>query len=187
MPINVTKTGSDHLNTLATRMKRGNRCAAAELYDELLPKVYGFFLARTGRKEIAEDLSQNVFIKLIEGIGGFDPKKGRFTVWFWQMTRNLLIDHYRKKKDVPFSNFDDEAVEFLAVASTPDVDESLQYDRLKGFVATLASHERDLFELRYVADMPFKDIAAVLSRSEGSLRIAALRVKEKIKKEFQYA
>jgi RNA polymerase sigma-70 factor (ECF subfamily) len=182
----INTRGSDHLNTLAKRMKRGNRTAAGELYDELLPKVYGFFLSRTGRKEIAEDLSQNIFIKLIEGIDGFDPQKGRFTVWFWQMARNLLIDHYRKKKDIPFSSFEEETVEFFAVAEAPDIDEKLQCDRLKGFMATLAASERDLFELRYVADMPFKDIAAVLSKSEGSLRIAALRVKEKIKKEFQY-
>lgn len=183
----ISANGSDQLNILAVRMKRGNRNAAGELYEELLPKVYGFFLARTGHKEVAEDLSQSMFIKLIDNIDGFDPKKGRFTVWFWQMARNLLIDHYRKKRDLPFSNFDDETVEFFAVAGTPDIDEKLQYDRLKDFMATLAANERDLFELRYVADMPFKDIAAILSKSEGSLRIASLRVKKKIKKEFQYA
>ncbi|HUC01848.1 MAG TPA: sigma-70 family RNA polymerase sigma factor [Candidatus Paceibacterota bacterium] len=183
----ITIGSSDHLNTLARRMKRGNRQAAAEIYDELLPKAYGFFLMRTGRKEIAEDLSQSVFLKLIEGIDSFDPQKGRFTVWFWQMSRNLLIDHYRKKKESPFSMFDDDAVEQLAIAEAPDIDEKLRYDHLKDFMATLAANERELFELRYVADMPFRDIALVLSKSEGSLRIAALRVKKKIQKEFQYA
>jgi RNA polymerase sigma-70 factor (ECF subfamily) len=179
--------GSEHLNILAGRLKRGDRRAASELYDELSPKVYGFFLARTGKKEVAEDLSQNIFIKLIENADGFDPKKGRFTVWFWQMVRNLLIDHYRKKKEIPFSSFEEEAVEFFAVTETTGIDERLQYDKLKTFITTLADNERDVFELRYVADMPFKEIALVLSKSEGSLRIAALRVKEKIKREFQYA
>lgn len=185
--MSINAKGSDHLNKLAIRMKRGNRNAAGELYDELSPKVYGFFLARTGHKEVAEDLAQNMFIKLIDNIDGFDPQRGRFTVWFWQMARNLLIDHYRKKRDVPFSSFEEDTIEHFAIAGTADMDEKLECDRLKGFMATLATHERDLFELRYVADMPFRDIAAVLSKSEGSLRIAALRVKKKIKKEFQYA
>jgi RNA polymerase sigma factor (sigma-70 family) len=55
---------------------------------------------------------------------------------------------------------------------------------LKVFLATLTDEERQLFELRYLAEMPYKEIAVMLERSEGSLRVAVLRVKEKIKKEL---
>jgi RNA polymerase sigma-70 factor (ECF subfamily) len=180
-------TQSEQLTVVARRMKDGDPKAAAELYEDLLPKVYGFLFSRTGKKEIAEDLSQRIFIKLIEKIKGFDPKKGRFTVWFWQMVRHELIDYYRQKKEIPFSTFDEETVAGFAVMETPNLEEKFRYYQVKDFVGTLASHERELFELRYVAELPFNEIAVVMAKSEGALRVAALRVKEKVRREFENA
>lgn len=175
---------SDRLTKLALRMKRGDRKAAGELYDELLPKVYGFLFARTGKKEIAEDLSQDIFLKLVEKIEMFNEDRGHFTVWFWRMVRNILIDFYREKKEAPFSAFDDDAVEGMAVTGMPDMEEKMRYGKLKDFLVTLQHDERELFELRYVVEMPYKDISVILAKSEGSLRVAALRIKEKVKKEL---
>lgn len=174
----------DTLTTLAVRMKKGDRKAAAKLYDELLPKAYGFFLTRTGGRETAEDLSQDIFLKLVEKVGTFDELRGRFAVWFWRMARNMLVDHYRAKKEKPFSAFDDGAVEALATHEMPDVDDRLQYEKVRGFLKVLSADEQELFEMRYVAEMSYGEIARLLEKSEGALRIAALRIKEKIKKEF---
>lgn len=173
---------NDRLTVLAVRMKKGDRKAAAALYDELSPKVYGFFFTRTGRREIAQDLSQDIFLKLVERVESFDEERGRFVVWFWQIARNLLIDHYREKKATPFSSFEESEVEAMAVHEVPDVDSRLHYRKVQIFLKTLSEDERELFELRYVTEMPYQEIAALLERSEGSLRVAALRLKEKIKK-----
>jgi len=175
---------SDNLTTLALRMKRGDRRAAETLYDELLPKVYGFLFTRTGKKEIAEDLCQDIFLKLVQKIDTFNEERGRFTVWFWQMARNMLIDHYREKKETPFSSFEEETVAGMAVTEMPNIEHRMRYTKLKDFLATLEHEERELFELRYVVEMPYKDIAVVLAKSEGSLRVAALRIKEKVWKQL---
>lgn len=175
----------DRLTDLAVRMKRGDRKAAAKLYDELLPKAYGFFFARTSHKEVAEDLSQEIFLKLVEKIESFDETRGRFVVWFWRMARNALVDHYRSKKETPFSSFEESEVEALSIASAPDLDHQLRYHKVQGFLATLADDERELFELRYVAEISYKEIGELLGKSEGALRVAALRIKEKIKREFK--
>ncbi|HUZ92893.1 MAG TPA: sigma-70 family RNA polymerase sigma factor [Candidatus Paceibacterota bacterium] len=179
-------SNGDHLNTLAAKMKRGDRRAAAALYDDLAPKVYGFVLARTSKKEAAEDLMQDVFLKLIEKIESFDEKKGKFTVWFWQVVRNMLVDHYRGKKEMPFSAFEEEAVAAMAVGEMPDLQVKMRHDRVAEFVLELSHEERELFELRYVAEMPYREIASLLGKSEASLRVKALRIKGKIKKEFKH-
>ncbi len=165
-------------------MKRGDRRAASELYDELLPKVYGFLFTRTGKKEAAEDLCQDIFVKLVEKIDTFDKDRGRFTVWFWQMARNVLIDYYREKKEAPFSAFEDDVVAAMATTEMPNIEERMRYSKLREFLATLQHEERELFELRYVVEMPYKEIAVVLAKSEGSLRVAALRIKEKVRREL---
>jgi RNA polymerase sigma factor (sigma-70 family) len=176
---------SDRLTELALRMKKGDRGAAAALYSELLPKAYGFFFTRTGRKETAEDLSQDIFLRVVERVEIFDESKGRFVVWFWQIARNILVDHYRAKKETPFSAFEEADVEAMAVTEAPDLDHRIHYRKVQHFLKTLDDGERELFELRYVAEMPYKEIAELLGKSEGALRVAALRIKEKIKKELK--
>jgi len=175
----------DRLTGLAVRMKKGDRRAAAELYDELASKVYGFLFTRTSNKEVAEDLSQDVFLKLVEKIDGYDPKRGRFVIWFWQMVRNMLIDYYREKKAIPFSTFEDETVAMMAVTEMPELDSKLEHAKIKEFLVTLSKEERELFELRYVADMSYKEISSLLSKSEGALRVATVRVKAKVRDHFK--
>jgi RNA polymerase sigma-70 factor (ECF subfamily) len=176
----------DRLTVLAVRMKKGDRKAAARLYDELNSKVFGFFFSRTGKRETAEDLSQDIFVRLVEKIESYDEKKGAFVVWFWRMARNMLIDHYRAKSATPFSHFEESEVEAMAVAEMPNIDTRLAYREVQSFLKTMNEEERELFELRYIADVSYRELAIMLGRSEGSLRVAALRIKEKIKREFNH-
>lgn len=182
MEFNIFK--NDELTALAVRMKKGDRKAAVKLYDELFPKAYGFFFTRTGHREVAEDLSQDIFLKLAEKVGSFDEARGRFAVWFWQMARNMLVDHYRSKKEMTFSQFEEETVEAMAVHEMPDIDSRLRYGKVQHFLRNLSEDEQELFELRYVAEMPYREIAELLEKSEGALRVAALRIKEKIQQQF---
>jgi RNA polymerase sigma factor (sigma-70 family) len=175
----------DKLTKLAVRMKRGDRKAAAELYDDMMPKVYGFLFTRTSKREVAEDLAQDVFIKLIDKVTSYDETRGAFVVWFWQMVRRMLIDYYRKKQETPFSHFEESTIEGMAIVDElPNLDASMRYQQLSLFLQTLSGDERELFEYRYVAEMPYSEIAVVMGRTEGALRVAALRIKEKIKKEL---
>src|SRR6185295_11818353 len=121
-----------------------------------------FIFTRTGKREVAEDLAQDIFLKLVEKVDSFDENRGRFTVWFWQMVRHVLVDFYREKKEVPFSSYDDDVVAGMAITEAPNVEHKLSYGKMKAFVETLAEEEKHLFELRYVAEMPYKEIATVL-------------------------
>ena len=173
----------DRLTALAVRMKRGDRRAAEELYDDLLPKVHGFIFARTGKRETAEDLAHDVFIKLIERIDSYDEARGAFVVWFWQVVRRMLIDFYRKKSELTFSQFNDDDVEAMAVDNrAPVADDRFRHEKVMHFVASLGEEEQELFELRFVAELSYGEIAGVLGKSEGALRVASLRLRDKIKK-----
>lgn len=166
-------------------MKKGDRRAAGALYDELAPKVHGFIFARTNDKEATDDLSQEIFLKLIDKIKTFDKKKGDFTVWFWRLARNTLIDHYRKKKEVRFSGFAEEDLDRLAsYEHRHGIDEKLALEKLRGFLKTLAEEEQQVFELRYVAELSYAEIAEISGKSEGALRVAMTRIKNKVKTSF---
>ncbi len=174
------------LNRLARRMKKGDKRAAAALYDELAAKVFGFCLNRTGIRHVAEDLTQDIFFKLIGGVDTFDEKKGNFSVWFWRLARNVVIDYYRERKDKLFADVGDEAVAGVASHERADaLDEKFELERLTRFVGEFQEDEKNLFELRYVSELSYGEIAEITGKSEGALRVMAVRLKKKIRENFK--
>jgi RNA polymerase sigma factor (sigma-70 family) len=174
----------DQLTALAVRMKKGDRKAAEKIYCDLNVKTYGFFFTRTGaRKDVAEDLTQDIFMRLVQKINSFDEAKGMFVVWFWRIARNMLVDHYRLKKEASFSSYEDEVLETMVIAPKPDFDAILKRSRVEQILETMTEEERELFTLRYVSDLPYREISKILNKPEGGLRVAAWRIKEKIKEQ----
>lgn len=178
----TAQTASGVLTGPAIRMKEGDPQAAAALYDAMNTKVYGFFLARTKlNREAAEDLSQEIFVRLIEKIHSFNETKGGFTVWFWRIARNMLIDHYRTKTASPLLMYGEEHSDPAFLAPPVNFDSRLQYSTMMISLSKMETNERELFEMRYIKGLPYKEIGVVTSRSESSLRIASLRLRRKLK------
>jgi RNA polymerase sigma-70 factor (ECF subfamily) len=78
--------------------------------------------------------------------------------------------------------YDDEYVEAMSVTLPMDVNSRLKYFKVEEVLRNMAPDERKLFELRYIKEMSYREISRVLGKSEGSLRVASLRVKEKIRR-----
>ena len=90
---------SEHFNALALRLKAGDQNAGKELFDYWSPLLFRFFMIRLTNRGKAEDLVQDVFLKLVARIDTFDTNAGNFTAWFWQVAKNTLKDYYREKKE----------------------------------------------------------------------------------------
>lgn len=175
----------NEFDDLARRMQYGDEEAASRLYDELAGKVFGFCMNRVRDRALAEDLTQEIFLKLVSRIETFDPKKGTFTVWFWQMARNAIIDHYRKQKEIVFADIKNEyAIPEVAVSHNIelDVEGRLEREKVGAFVKQLSAEEQELFRLHYLAELSYKEIADVVRKSEGALRVAVSRLKKKLRR-----
>ncbi|MDI6734418.1 MAG: RNA polymerase sigma factor [Patescibacteria group bacterium] len=170
-------------------MKNGDKRAAENLYHEIVDKVYGFCLSRVGKKVVAEDLTQDIFVKLVDKIGSFDKKRGNFLSWFWRLVRNALTDYYRSsgRNTIPFSRFPEESrIEEVAFYDNRvDLQGKIEFENVNNFVKTLSADEQDLFELRFIAELPYDEISKMIGKNEGTLRVAATRLKAKIKDNFQ--
>lgn len=175
----------DQLTKLAVRMKTGDAGAARALYDALAHKVFGYYMSRLANRDAAEDLTQDIFLKLVEHVGSFDEFKGTFLGWFWQMVRNALTDHYRSKKEVSLEEILPEHEEKWRAGDLGEHAEArFRLEQLRAFLVTLSAEEQELFEMRYVGELSYKEIASVLSKEEGSLRVAVSRLKKKIRGAF---
>lgn len=179
------------LNRLAKKMQKGNAAAAEKIYNHFAGKIFSFLFYRVQYKVIAEDLTQDIFLKLLDKIQQFDPELGNFSTWFWQLARNTLIDYYRssKNKEITFSKIDETKIEKIASADFECLDIQLdnrtELNQVLLFLKTLPSKEREIAELRFMAQLSFREMAEILKKSEGALRVHVMRLKKKIKDNFK--
>lgn len=166
-------------------MQQGDEQAALQIYRSLVSKVFGFCMQRVSDRALAEDLTQDIFLKLTRSILTFDPDQGSFLVWFWQIARNTITDHYRKRRDTVFSDVlnedtlstipsHDTAHLFTALAHK-DVLQKIEY-ALQSF----SLEDQELFRLRYLSELSYEEIAQLLHKTPGALRVQVNRLKKKI-------
>lgn len=141
-------------------------------------------MQRTGSKSTAEDLLQDVFVKLVARIDTFDPSLGNFTPWFWQIARNTLNDFFRERKNVLLSEFtEEEGAEFV---SSDSLDTKEFLAEIMRTVRGFSEEEQELFSLRYVQGLSYREISGITGKTEVSLRVSAHRIAKKIKEIYQY-
>ena len=86
----------------------GDESAFAELTKRHLSGVYSFVVRYVGNAEEAEDITQDTFLKAWKSLKKYDPSSSKFKTWLFRIARNTSIDFLRKKKHVPFSQFETE-------------------------------------------------------------------------------
>ncbi len=160
----------------------GDAPAWAELVRAHYGRVYGLCYRFTNSSHDAEDLTQDVFLKVYGNLKAFDTARGSLAVWVTTMTRNHLVDHYRRSRlqrasdsiDAGWDEKDGEAVPFHLEDSRPGPHaHALQRELQKEVQAALASVSPELREaviLRDLQDMDYKEIAAVLHVPEGTVK-----------------
>lgn len=82
---------------LITLLKQGDQTAYSYLYDHYGAALYGVILQMVKRQEVAEDILQEVFLKIYRNIGHYEKEKGKLYTWMFQITRNTAIDTLRSR------------------------------------------------------------------------------------------
>jgi RNA polymerase sigma-70 factor (ECF subfamily) len=164
------------------RCMDGDSGAWAELVRSHHRRVYGLCYRFTGNPADAEDLTQDVFLKVYSNLSSFDTDRGSLQVWITTMTRNLLVDNFRRTRNQrATSSLDDgwESTEELQpiarlVASGPSPHESAAQKELAKMVqnalARVSVELREAVILRDLQDLDYKEIAQVLGIPEGTVK-----------------
>ncbi len=174
-------------SALAARCLRGDAPAWAELVRTHQGRVYTLCYRFTGSPNDAEDLTQDVFLKVYGSLRAFDPARGSLGVWIATVTRNHLVDHYRRRRVERASTSLDEhwgepgnepgehrhAAAQLEDARPGPHEDALQRELQRAVQAALKLVSPELREaviLRDLQDMDYKDIARVLAVPEGTVK-----------------
>ena len=158
------------------------RCLAADAaaWETLLQshtrKIYNLCYRFTGRPADAEDLTQEVFIKVFQTLKSYDAAQGSFVTWVSRVARNHLVDHYRRtKKDRVTSSLDDEmgTLELkpgAAVEPAAEVETRERREFLQRGLERLSPDLREAVVLRDLQDLDYDEIAQVLGVPVGTVK-----------------
>jgi len=163
---------------LVEAAQQGDVAAFGQLYDRYVDKIYRYLYLHLRRREEAEDLAEEVFLKALKSLKSFRWQGVPFSAWLFRIARNLLIDHYRKGV-APV------ALDEGAPSSSPDV-ESMVEDRLsiaqvKEAMRELTEAQQQVIALRFGAELSIAETAQIMSKKEGAIKalqhsaVAALR------------
>ena len=167
---------------IVRRCMDGDSGAWSELVRTHHRRVYGLCYRFTGNPTDAEDLTQDVFLKVYSNLSSFDTARGSLQVWITTLTRNLLVDNFRRTRNQRATgSLDDgwESTEELKpidrlTANGPSPHESAASKELAKMVqnalARVSVELREAVILRDLQDMDYKEIAQVLSIPEGTVK-----------------
>ena len=174
----------EHMKRLVLLCLSGDAGAWQELVSAQHRRIYGICYRFTGSQSDAEDLTQEVFLKLYRSLSNFDPAKGAFSTWLTTLTRNLLVDHFRRTRqdratdslDVSFSGEDGDGptrAEQLADTRRTQHDHVAGAQlraRIQHALRQLSPELREAVILRDLQDMDYKEIAIILRVPEGTVK-----------------
>ncbi|MFN2975007.1 RNA polymerase sigma factor [Terriglobus aquaticus] len=173
----------EQLRELALACISGDAGAWQQLVRLQHRRIYGICYRFTGSQTDAEDLTQDVFIKLYRSLSSFDPSKGAFQTWIVTLTRNLLVDHFRRTRQ-------DRATDSLDVSLGDEGDGPTRADqladnrvdqfetvarrqmraRIQVALKQISPELREAVILRDLEDLDYKEIAQVLRVPEGTVK-----------------
>ncbi len=171
----------------------GNSQSLELLINRHKNKVFSYILLVVKNRELAEDIFQDTFIKVIKSLhAGKYKEEGRFVSWVMRISHNLIIDYYRKAKHIktiadddieaPLFNsakFSDDTIEDLLVSEQINAD-------IKLLIEDLPDEQREVVKLRYYFDMSFKEISdqteVSINTALGRMRYAIINLRKLIEK-----
>ena len=168
---------------LVERAKR-DPGAFGELYDRHFQQIYRFVYSRVRDQAAAEDVTSEVFVKALRGIGRYQHTGRPFSAWLYQIAVNAVNDRYRASRHT--EDIDEQIG--LAAGGPGLEDQALQHEevrRIWALVEQLPVTQRTAMVLKFQEDMKIDDIAAVMGKSPGAVKLLLHRGVGKVREQLE--
>lgn len=167
-----------------SRMAAGDKEALAELYARYSRLVYSFALKVTGDGGMAEDVTQDVFLRVWRSAARFDPERGRLGSWMLQITRNRALDLWHASSRSYPAGSGEEVAGYAPTATVDPGDEITLALQVRSALDGLNVEQRQAVELAYYQGLTHQQIAertrSPLGTVKGRLRVALIRLRQRL-------
>lgn len=171
---------------------QGNEKSLEILIIRHKQRVFGFILSKVLDREVAEDIFQDTFIKVINTLKrGAYNEEGKFLPWVMRISHNLIIDHFRRNKRMPkFNNSEEFDIFSVLSDEVLNVEKQIIRDQIledvKGLISELPDDQKEVLMMRMYRDMSFKEIAentdVSINTALGRMRYAIINLRKLIEK-----
>ncbi|MDR3047460.1 MAG: sigma-70 family RNA polymerase sigma factor [Bacteroidales bacterium] len=178
-------------NELVVRYINGDESSLKTLISRHQKRVFTYILLSVKNRELAEDIFQDTFIKVINTLkSGAYKEEGKFVQWVMRIANNLKIDYYRKMQRMPIYDSINEFDIFEVLNCTdPSIEQKMITEQIHKDIINLVQHlpeeQREVLEMRIFQNISFKDIAiktdVSINTALGRMRYALINLRKLIK------
>jgi RNA polymerase sigma-70 factor (ECF subfamily) len=154
---------------MIARAKVGDEAALVSIYEWYKPRVQRFLHYRIGNRFVAEDLTTEVFLRVLEHLPQYRFQGASFQAWVFQIARNLAVDYFRKQRVRDHEPLDETLV---ADGAAPEGAAArwMQNEELREALQSLTEAQFDVIVMRFIADMSIADVAQSMGKSESAVK-----------------
>lgn len=170
----------------------GDESALATLIQRHQSKVYGFIYSKIGDRDLADDLFQDTFIKVIKTLKSNSyNEEGKFLPWVMRIAHNLIIDHFRRNKKMPlFRETEEFSIFSIMSDNNPTIENKMIVEQvesdLRKLIEELPQDQKDVLMMRMYQDLSFKEISEItgvsINTALGRMRYALMNLRKVIDK-----
>lgn len=161
--------------------------ALGELYDRYEARIYSYIYRRTGNESLAEDLTAQVFLKMLEAIRSDKAWHSSFSGWLYRIAHNAVIDYYRQRDRQQQVSLED-TLTTTASDHNPVVmaESSVDAERLRIAISRLTEEQAEVITLRFLEGYSISEVAEMLDKTEGSIKALQYRAVTTLRQLLQH-
>jgi RNA polymerase sigma-70 factor, ECF subfamily len=165
------------------RARAGDQNALADLYDWYMPRVYRYAVARLGNTAEAEDLTEEVFLKMLGGISSFRWRDVPFSSWLFRIAHNQIATHFRRtaQHGGATTALSEEMVDWRDGPAT-EVEQSMTMAEVRRATDALPDAQREVIVLRFAVGLSITETAKALGKREGNVKALQHKAVAKLQK-----
>ena len=169
----ITEANEEEL--LAAAMQY-SEAALGELYDRYEAKIYSYIYRRTGDQVLSEDMTAQVFLKMLESIRDRKAWHSSFSGWLYRIAHNLVIDHYRRRDRHSSIDLEDAPTVAADIEDPVETAEmNIDAERLRAAIRRLTDEQAEVVSLRFLEGYSIAEVAAMTNRTEGAIKALQYR------------
>jgi len=168
-PLNQ-RASSQQLRRLVEQAQQGDRDALEELYLLHFDRIYSYLHMSVGNRHDAEDLTTQVFVKMLESIGKFRWRSAPFSAWLFRIAHNLAMDHFRANRRWQPEEEVPEPDPGEGSAAEEEAFESIGRQSMLQLIEKLSREQQQVLTLKFVFNFSNSDAATILDKTDGAIK-----------------
>jgi RNA polymerase sigma-70 factor (ECF subfamily) len=170
-------------NQLIAQAQAGDKAAVSTLYEAYAQPIFRYISYRVESDMIAEDLTAEVFLRMVEGLPRYRDMGAPFGAWLYRIAATQIANHYRQKRHTapePISEMEpsDDTDPFGKTAK------HIEQEQLRQALSALSEDYQTLLILRFVQQLPHSEVATIMNKSDSAIRVMQHRALQALGKEL---